>query len=184
MMTSTPLPSGELVTSSNDEIPENKKRLRDQSTNSSFDSKVTGPPTKKRKKVIMSDSEEEVAGRPEFHLVLLVPDSETASLFSKKQMEKIHSSVGIAVKAEDNKDVKFEYSGPDRGKYKFVCPNETAKQWALNVVQKLAGLPDKIKIKAIDQGVLPKMIRASVTFSDKPPDALDLFEGIDERNET
>lgn len=59
-----------------------------------------------------------------------------------------------------------------------------AKEWALNIVPKLTDIFEKPKIKAVDRGILPKLIRASITFNDKPPNMVDLFEGIENKNET
>lgn len=129
----------------------------------------------------MSDSDDDA--KADLYLILLVPDVEVESLFSKKHLDKLETSVRKAIKAEVNPLVKFEFCGPDRGRYKFVCPNEVAKKWALNVVAKLTNIFEKPKIIAIDKGVVPKMIRASVVFNEKPPNMVDFFEGIENKND-
>lgn len=131
---------------------------------------------------MMSDAEETI--KVEHHLVLLLPDVEVDSLFSSKQCEKLQASVNKAVKAEPNPQVKFEFSGPDRGRFKFVCPNLVAKEWAMNIVGKLKDIFENPKIKAVDSGIMPKLYRASISFNDKPPNMVDLFMGIENKNET
>lgn len=158
------------------------KRQRDNSTESSFNSSATHPPFKRPKVISMSDVEEET--RIVHHLVLLLPDVEEESLFSTKHLEKLQASVNKVIRAETNPQVKFEFSGPDRGKFKFVCPNLIAKEWALNIVIKLTDIFAKPKIKAVDRGIVPKLYRASISFDDKPSNLVDLFEGIEAKNET
>lgn len=152
------------------------------STETSFSSIDTIPPPKRPKVIIMSDSEEET--KVELYLVLLLPDTEEDSLFSRKHCEKLEPSVFKAIKAEINPQVKFEFCGADKGRFKFVCPNLEAKEWALSIVPKLTDIFEKPKIEAVDRGILPKLTRASITFNDKPPNMVDLFEGIENKNET
>lgn len=158
------------------------KRQRNSSTDNSLNCSETLPPLKRPKIIVMSDVEEEI--KVEHHLVLLLPDVEVESLFSIKHLEKLQASVNKVIKTETNPQVKFEFSGSDRGKFKFVCPNPIAKEWALNIVSKLTDIFDKPKIKAVDHGIVPKLHRASITFTDKPPNLVDLFEGIEAKNET
>lgn len=93
----------------------NYKRPREPNTETSFSSIDTIPPSKRPKVIVMSDSEEET--KVELHLVLLLPDTEEDSLFSKKHCEKLQPSVFKAIKAEINPQVKFEFCGADRGRF-------------------------------------------------------------------
>lgn len=53
-----------------------------------------------------------------------------------------------------------------------MCPSEEANLWAIQ------------KIKAIDCGAVPKMLRASVAFNNPAPDTLDFFEDVEFKNDT
>lgn len=147
--------------------------------------KSKGPPTKKVKKVTMAPpNPDETIQQPSKQLVRLVPDLENIHLFSKAHLEIIHSSVLKALKACKDPNVKFDFCKPDRGQYKFVCPNEEAKAFAMNIVEHLENLWADSKIKAVDHGDVPKMIRATVTFNNPPPEILEFFEDIDFKNES
>lgn len=78
--------------------------------------------------------------RPETHVVKLVPDIPDVHLFSKAHGEIIHSSVLKQLSTIRNPDIKFEFCNFERGRYKFACLNETAKNWAMNVVPSLTNL--------------------------------------------
>ncbi|KAG4075244.1 hypothetical protein HA402_013143 [Bradysia odoriphaga] len=80
--------------------------------------------------------------------------------------------------------IKFDFCKFERGRFKFVCPNAESKAWALNITQLLTNLWPDPHIKAVDHGTVPKMIRASVTFSNPVPDTLEFFEDIDLKNES
>lgn len=116
--------------------------------------------------------------------MLLAPDVEVDSLFLDKHCAKIHDKISKALKEEENADVKFEFCGPNRGLYKFVCPNAAAKQWALDILPKLQGVFEEPKIKIVDKGIIPRMIKASLVFTDKPPNMIDLCEEIEKKNAT
>lgn len=80
------------------------------------------------------------SNKVDFHLVLLVPDTEESVLFSAKHGEKISVSVQKLIKEEPNPDIKFEFTGFERGRYKMVCANEITKTWAIDIAGKLEGL--------------------------------------------
>lgn len=156
------------------------KRHRDSSADNSINCDAQYNPPKKPRVLIMSDAEDET--KLDLFLILLLPDVEEESLFSKKHLEKLDVSVRKVIKAEANPQVKFEFCGPDRGRYKFVCPNEVAKEWALGIVPKLTDIFEKPKVLAVDGGLVPKLVRASIIFNGKPPNMVDFFEGIENKN--
>lgn len=104
-------------------------------------------------------------------------------LFSPKHGEKITQSVQEAIKTEADPEVKFEFTGFDRGRYKLVCTKDPTRQWAMGIIPKLKGLWNDAKIKAVDVGIIPKLIKASITFTGRAPETLTLFEGIENKNE-
>lgn len=134
-----------------------KKRQRDPSLESSPNTSNTGPVNKKPKKLVMVPPPAESVIREDKHLVLLLPDSEEVNLFSSKHGEKLSPSVINAIKLETNPEIKFDWTGFERGRYKMVCPNLATKEWALLIVPRLNNLWEDHKIKAIDAGVIPKM---------------------------
>lgn len=143
------------------------------------------PPAKKIKKITMAPPESIIkAEEYPKQLVRLVPDLENVHLFSKAHLDILHKSIIEALKACKNPKVVYEFCNPDRGRYKFVCPNEEAKEFAMNIIPTLKNLWPNPKIKAIDCGSIPRMVRASVVFNNPPPEILDFFEDIDLKNET
>lgn len=167
--------------------PTNAKRQRETSEEGekSLNNSTNGPPLKKSKNVMMEPLEPAVsqAQLPPKQIVRLVPDIENIHLFTRSHLDVLHKSVMVALKACKNPNVKFDFCLPERGRYKFICPNEDAKDFAMNIVPTLTDLWPNPKIKAIDCGNVPRMIRASVIFSNPPPETLDFFEEIDFKNE-
>ncbi|KAG4076861.1 hypothetical protein HA402_006571 [Bradysia odoriphaga] len=135
-----------------------------------------------RRKIIMASSDEESVVKPDLHLVLVAP-ADDECIFSKTQGDKIAGKVAAALKAEENSDVKIEFSGPDRGQFKFVCSNESAKKWAMSILPKLEGLFDKMKLKIIDQGIIPKLVKASCIFNNKVPNFVDFCEEMERKKD-
>lgn len=159
------------------------KRGRDSSVEvSQLSASVLQPVRKIRKMMEPLDNDPEVE-RPEKHLVRLVPDIEDVQLFTDKHGIKLHTSVMNELKKVKDPNIKFDYCDFERGRYKFICPNEVAKNWAMNIVPLLTGLWENPQIKAIDFGIVPKMVRASVVFQNPPPQPLDFFEDVDFKNE-
>lgn len=159
------------------------KRNRDpDSANTSL--QFIQPPKKMQKVMMPPPQAPDDPNRQELHVVRLVPDIEDVHLFSKAHGDIIHKSVLRQLKECTNHNVKFEFCRPDRGRYKFVCPNNDAKTWAMNVVGQLKELWPDPKIKAIDCGVMPKIVRASITFNNPAPEAFDFFEEVDMKNDT
>lgn len=158
------------------------KRQREINTTSSSES--TLPPAKKIKRVIMAPPElDEPPARPSQFVVRLVPDIEDVHLFSKEHGHLIHKSVLAQLKKAEDPLVKFEYCDFERGRYKFVCPNLTAKEWAMNIVPNLQDLWKNPKLKAIDCGETPRLIRATAIVDNPPPDTLDFFDDIEFKND-
>lgn len=74
--------------------------------------------------------------KPSTYVVLLLPDLVDGSFFSPELGETLHDSVINAIKDEENPEIKFEFYGYDRGRYKVVCANLASKDWALKIVPK------------------------------------------------
>lgn len=171
-----------------DNIPKvhiNKRYRENSEENSSPNESFPKPPTKKIRKIMMAPPElPEAPAQPVKYLVRLVPDIEEVHLFSKAHLELVHKSVLKAHKEANNPIIKFDFCKPERGRYKFVCPNEERRDFANNIVPLLKNLWKDPKIQAIDYGEVPRMIRGSVTFENPPPEMLDFFEDVDLLNET
>ncbi|KAJ6642941.1 hypothetical protein Bhyg_07897 [Pseudolycoriella hygida] len=119
-------------------------------------------PNKKLKNVTMEPLVlDDPPSRPKMYVVKLVPDIEDVHLFTKKHGEILTASV----KSQLSKEAK-------------------AKEWALNVVPKLSGLWKDSKIKSIDCGEVPRLIRATAIFDNPAPEILDFFDEIELKNET
>lgn len=161
------------------------KRLRETSLEdtASLNSSVKSPPIKKIKKIMMDPPELPEVTESAKQVVRLVPDLEDVHLFGKTHLEMIHKNVLKILKNEKNPAIKFDFCNHERGRYKFVCPNEDSKNFAMNIVPKLTELWKDPKVAAVHCGAVPKMIRASVTLANPVPDILDLFEDIDAKNE-
>lgn len=163
------------------------KRPRENSKEDSLklNESLQRPPTKKIKKVIMAPPElPDAPIIPAKFLVRLVPDIDDVHLFSKGHLDMMHTSVLKAHKEANDPNIKFDFCKPERGRYKFVCPNEETRQFANNIVPLLKNLWKDPKIKSIDFGEVPKMIRGAVTFDNPPPEMLDFFENVDLLNDT
>lgn len=159
------------------------KRERELSTTAS--SQNTQPPAKKLKRTMMSPPEaDDVPMRPAKYVVRLVPDIEDIHLFSKAHGSIIHNSVKMQLKKVNDPDVKFDFCDFERGRYKFVCPNQNAKEWAMNVVPKLTDLWKDPKIKAIDCGEVPRLVRATAIVDNPAPETLEFFDDIEFKNES
>ncbi|KAJ6643393.1 hypothetical protein Bhyg_08354, partial [Pseudolycoriella hygida] len=146
------------ATSTNPTGTPSNKRGRD--SDSLLTSPATVPAPKRPKKKVMAPPAEEKAAKPELHLMFVVPDLEDVNLFPSKHWEKLHASVQKAIKAEANPEIKFEFTGFERGRCKMICPNETTKNWTLGIVAKLTGLWSDAKVKVMDAGAVAKLIRA------------------------
>ncbi len=167
--------------------PLTTKRIRQLSLETSMNQTSTqqSPPAKKIKKITMDPPElPDVPKIPPKHMVRLVPDIENVHLFTPAHLEILNKSVLRAHKEYEDPNIKFDYCQPERGRFKFVCPNEDAKNFALKIVPLLKNLWKDPKIKAIDCGEIPKIIKAGVTFKNPPPDMLEFFEDIEKKNET
>lgn len=110
-------------------------------------------------------------------------------MFSAGHLEMIHGSVQNVLKEEKDPNIKFDFCNFERGRYKLVSPNTAARDFALNIVPLVIARLNKErwrdpKIKAVDCGEVPGMIRASIVFNDPAPEVLDFFEDIDLKNET
>ncbi|KAJ6642865.1 hypothetical protein Bhyg_07821 [Pseudolycoriella hygida] len=103
----------------------------------------------------------DTCNQSEKFLVRIVPDIEEVHLFSESHGKLLHSSVMKELGKVKDPNIKFDFCDFERGRYKFVCPNESAKEWALKIVPTLTGLWKDPKIKTIDCGLVPKMNRAS-----------------------
>lgn len=163
----------------------NTKRQRESSAEESTSSVVTHPPIKKVKKVMMAPPEEpDNVTRESKLLVRLVPNIEDVHLFSDKHGQILRRSVFKQLELVKDHKIKFDFCDYERGRFKFVCPNVESKDWAMNIVASLTELWADPKILAVDCGVVPKMIRASVTFPNPAPETLEFFEDIDLKNDT
>lgn len=116
------------------------------------------------------------------YLVYIAPDVDGVHLFSSKHGEKLTQSVQGAIKAEVDPEIKFEFTGFDRGRYKFVCSNEPSRIWAVGIIPMLKELWEDAKLKLLDIGIVSKMIKATTTFTGRAPETLTLFEGIEKKN--
>lgn len=126
---------------------------------------------------------DELPARPARYVVKIVPDIEDIHLFTKAHGSIIHNSVKAQLKKVNDPEVKFDFCDFDRGRYKFVCPNLTAKAWAMNVVPILTDLWKDPKIKAIDCVEVPRLVRATAIVDNPAPDTLEFFDDIDLKNE-
>lgn len=167
--------------------PPTSKRIREDSQdylpqlNSTFNS----PPAKKIRKIMMAPPEPpENPTMAVKYLVRLVPDIEDIHLFSKPHLDILNKSVLVAQKEVKDPNIKFDFCKPERGRFKFVCPNEASRDYAIGIVPMLKNLWKEPKIKAVDCGIIPKMIRATITFDNPVPDMLEVFDYIDSRNDT
>lgn len=160
------------------------KRQRETSNGETSSSGNDRPPIKKPKTMMAPPPEDDAAGTEIKYVVRLVPDLEGIHLFSEKHGPKLKNSVFKQLKLVKDPKIKFEYCDFYRGRFKFVCPNVETKEYAMNIVPKLTELWADPHIKAIDCGIVPKMIRASVTFNNPAPETLEFFEDVDLKNET
>ncbi|KAJ6642749.1 putative ATP-dependent RNA helicase Dbp73D [Pseudolycoriella hygida] len=166
--TSTPISRN--ATEANNNIhqqPSITKRHREVSEEESNNSTtlIRGPPAKKLRKVTVAPPPVTVNAKPPPpQVVRLIPDLEEVHLFSKPHLETLHKSVLKTLKECKNPNVKYEFCDRDRGRYKFVCPNEEAKSFALDIVPLLKGLWPDPKIKAVNFGAAPKMRKLSGAF--------------------
>lgn len=142
-----------------------------------------GPTPKRMKKITMPPIDPETPREAIKEVVRLVPDLEDVHLFSKTHLEIIHKSVVKVLKAEKNPKIKFDFCNPERGRYKMVCPNQESKEFALNIVSLLQDLWQDPKTKATDDGPIPKLVSASITFANPAPEMLNFFEDIEHKNE-
>lgn len=164
----------------------NNKLLREYSTEESSNSTrlfTKGPPPKRMKKVTMAPIEPDAPKAPPKQVVRLVPDLEDVHFFSKTHLELIHKNVVKVLKNEKNPNVKYDFCNQERGKYKFVCPNQDSKNFAMKIVPLLQELWADPKIKATDDGEIPRMVRASITFDNPMPEMLEFFEEIECKND-
>lgn len=155
------------------------KRQREHSNTSTTEA---NPPPKRARQVTMAPPEpDEEPPRLVKHVIKLVPDIGDVHLFSKIHGDKIHSSVKGLLRKSKDPDIKFDFCEFERGRYKFVCPNEKAKEWALGVVPLLTGLWKDPKIKTIDCGEVPRLFWTILEYP--APETLDFFDDIELKNE-
>ncbi|KAJ6647933.1 hypothetical protein Bhyg_03158 [Pseudolycoriella hygida] len=118
----------------------NNKRARNSSAEGSNLSTSVVQPLRKIRKMMEPLKSEKAMERPVKHLVRLVPDIEDIFLFTNSHGKVLHASVMSELKKVKDPNIIFEFCDFERGRHKFVCPNETAKNWALNIVPSLSGL--------------------------------------------
>lgn len=140
------------------------KRLRDSPETS------TGPNSIKRARSVnmlplLADL---VAGNSQFVLDI-ISDDPNNEFFTVTQGNQIMEN-----KSENISEIKYDWSGFDRGKVRYVCNNDFSKKWLIETIPTLEGLWTNAALKLVDEGSPPKLIKSTMNMSVptlEPPDA-------------
>lgn len=142
-------------------------------------------PAKKQCNFLKMVSLASVVAAGETFVVDIIPDTEGVNQFTEAQGRAIGNSINKELFAdEDFAQLHFEYSGLDRGRYRFVCADTKTRDWVTAKIPKLEGLWQGAALKVIQSGPPARLVRATVNVQLPTVDPNDFFVIIGTQNPT
>lgn len=118
------------------------------------------------------------------HVVDILPETEGV-MFTDHQLKTLGISLTRALySAENFPELKFEFSGPERGKYRIICSNAATRDWTIDIIPRLEGLWTGANLRIVQPGPPPTLIRATVQMSMPTMEPNDFFTIIGAQNPT
>lgn len=110
----------------------------------------------------------------------ILPEVEDNLLFTKEHCRIIKAKLNEALFAsEEIAELKFSFSDYDRGRYRVVCLNPASKEWVIQTVPTLTGLWKDAKLKIVQAGTPPKLLRATFTLRFPSPEPGAIFSALE-----
>lgn len=116
-------------------------------------------------------------------VVDIISDKEGEETLSDIHLRTIGNSVNAALFADKNfAKLLFEFSGPERGKFRIICANKETSEWVTGTVPLLEGLWPGAALKTVVTGPPPTLVRATVNLGFPTMDPNDFFTVINTQN--
>lgn len=118
-------------------------------------------------------------------VVDIVSNANEGELISDANLKTLGSSLNRALFSDEGfSNLKFEFSGPERGKYRTVCSNTATRDWVVAAIPHLEGLWPGAQLTTIVAGPPPVLVRATVNMAYPTVEPNDFFTIIATQNPT
>ncbi|KAJ6639782.1 hypothetical protein Bhyg_12529 [Pseudolycoriella hygida] len=100
------------------------------------------------------------------HTVDILPNTTEPTVFSQTELKAIMASFNNAVISSENfADLRINWSGSDKGRFRIICDDEKTKNWVVSIVDKLENLWKGAQLKSVTSGPPPILKKAHVNVT-------------------
>ena len=124
--------------------------------------------------------------KPTLYVVDVVGDTEEEQLFTREHSDLIEEELTKALSNSDNSahlsKLDFDFCGFDRGIFRTINRNNETREWVLKTIPTLTfEKGPKAKIKTVEAGAPPKLVRSSITLKFPTPKFGELCDIVEAR---
>ncbi|KAJ6649108.1 hypothetical protein Bhyg_04341 [Pseudolycoriella hygida] len=100
------------------------------------------------------------------HTVDILPNTTEPTVISQTELKAIMASFNNAVFSSENfADLRINWSGSDKGRFRIICDDEKTKNWVVSIVDKLENLWKGAQLKSVTSGPPPILKKAYVNVT-------------------
>lgn len=120
----------------------------------------------------------------DFHIVDIVSDDGAVEFLTPEQGKKIENAVLMEImRSNEIAKIRFEESSFDRGRYRYICSSKEVCDWLIGIIPTITPWGNA-KVKAINQGAPPTLVKATINVTMPTLEPSDIFTLIGAQNPT